>query len=190
LQSRSVGAALSLAMLLLAACGPSTPPNVKSTQRGMKSDIGGVLEEGKFKEVEVELPPYPNEARFVQFKPRRNLENHSFFIDRDSVSLGTDRVIRYSVVVKSESGAMTTSYEGMRCKTAEYKVYAFGLRNGEWTPSPDPQWRKIPALAADFRFGLYKDYFCDLAAVAGRNAEDLVANLVGNPLNNVTDKNR
>jgi hypothetical protein len=78
----------------------------------------------------------------------------------------------------------------MRCKTSEYKVYAFGIRNGEWTNSHDPQWRAIPKLSGDFRFALYKDYFCDLAAIAGRDEKDLIANLAGNPLNNVTDKNR
>ncbi|HVY04992.1 MAG TPA: CNP1-like family protein [Burkholderiales bacterium] len=155
----------------------------------MKDDIGGVLEEKKFKESDVTLPPYPDAARFIEFKPRRNSSNH-FFIDRESVSLAEDRVVRYSVVVKSESGATTTSYEGLRCKTAEYKVYAFGLQGNQWTPTADPQWRPILRLTPDFRFALYKDYFCDVASVAGRNAEDLVANVVGNPLNNVSDKNR
>ena len=45
-------------------------------------------------------------------------------------------------------------------------------------------------MDGDFRFGLYKDYFCDIEAIAGRNERELIANLVGNPLNNVTDRNR
>jgi hypothetical protein len=81
-------------------------------------------------------------------------------------------------------------YEGMRCKTAEYKVYARGVTNGEWTLERDPQWRSVPRSSADFRFALYKDYFCDLEAIAGRDEKELIGNLAGNPLNNVTDKNR
>ena len=155
----------------------------------MKEDVGGVIEEKKFKEIEVVLPSYPEESGLLEFLPRRNSENH-FYIERNSVSIGADRVVRYSVIVKSPSGALTTSYEGMRCKTSEYKVYAFGIKNGEWTNSHDAQWRAIPKTNGDFRFTLYKDYFCDLAAIAGRNEKDLIGNLSGNPLNNVTDKNR
>jgi hypothetical protein len=173
----------------LAGCGGSSAPKTKSPQRGMPEDIGGVVEEKEFKEIEVALPPYPEDSGLLVFLPRRNSENH-FYIDRNSVSIGTDRVVRYSAMVKSPSGALTTSYEGMRCKTSEYKVYAFGIKPGEWTISHDAQWRKIPKASGDFRFALYKDYFCDLAAIAGRNEKDLIANLTGNPLNNFTDKNR
>lgn len=187
------GIRLIMAMLVLAVglagCAGSSAPRTRPEQRGMKEDIGGVIEEKKFKEIEVVLPSYPEDSGLLQFLPRRNSENH-FYIDRNSVSIGADRVVRYSAIVKSPSGALTTSYEGMRCKTSEYKVYAFGIKNGEWTTSHDAQWRKIPKMSGDFRFALYKDYFCDLVAIAGRNEKDLIGNLTGNPLNNVTDKNR
>jgi hypothetical protein len=176
-------------VVALAACGGSTPPKTKTSQRGMTEDIGGVLEEKEFKESEVALPPYPDDSTLLEFQPRRNSPNR-FFVDRNSVSIGPDRVIRYSAIVKSPSDATNISYEAMRCKTSEYKVYAFGVTRGEWTKAPDPQWRKVPRMTGDFRFALYKDYFCDLEAIAGRNAKDLIANLAGNPLNNVTDKNR
>lgn len=182
-------AVLLLCSAALAACGPSTPPNVKSTQRGNTGDIGGVLEEKGFKEVEVETPAYPDDASLVEFLPRRNSDLR-YYVDKQSVSLASDRVVRYTVVAKSPSGALTVDFEGMRCKTSEYKVYAYGLTPGKFTKSPDPQWRKVPRVSGDFRFALYKDYFCDLVAVNGRNAKDLVAVLQGNPLNNVTDKDR
>ena len=185
---RQIVALLVLA-LGLAACAGSSAPRTRPEQRGMKEDVGGVTEEKKFKEIEVILPSYPEESDLLEFLPRRNSANH-FYIDRNSVSIGADRVVRYSAIVKSPSGALTTSYEGMRCKTSEYKVYAFGIENGEWTNSRDAQWRVIPKTSGDFRFALYKDYFCDLAAIAGRNEKDLIANLIGNPLNNITDKNR
>ena len=79
--------------------------------------------------------------------------------------------MRYSAVIKSQSGALNTSYEGLRCKTSEFKVYAYGIRNGEWTRARESQWRKVERSSVDFRFTLYKDYFCDVEAIAGRNAE-------------------
>jgi hypothetical protein len=184
-----LGVALIVLAVAVAGCGSSTPPNVKSTQRGMKADIGGVIEEKEFKEIDVTFPSYPQDADLLEFKTRRNSANR-FFIDRNSVSIGTDRVVRYSVVVKSPSGAVNTSYEAMRCKTSEYKIYAFGDNSGDWAKVPDVKWRHIPTANWDFRYALYRDYYCDLEAIAGRNEKDLIANLKGNPLNNVTDKNR
>lgn len=174
---------------IIAGCGRSTPPNVKSEQRGMTKDIGGVIEEKGFKEAEVELPAYPGESDLIEFQLRRNSSNR-YYIDSKSLSIGPDRVVRYSAVIKSSSGALNTSYEGLRCKTSEFKVYAYGIKTGEWTNARDPQWRQIERASSDLRFTLYKDYFCDLEAIAGRNEKDLIANLKGYPLNNVTDKNR
>jgi hypothetical protein len=170
-------------------CGGSSSAKNKSDRRGMTKDIGGVPEEKEFKESDLALPPYPEDPALVEYRLRRNSENRHY-VDRNSISIGPDRVVRYSSVVKSPFGALSVSYEGMRCKTSEYKVYAFGVTSGEWTQPHDAQWRPIPRMASDFRFTLYKDYFCDLEAIAGRNEKDLIANLVGNPLNNVTDKNR
>lgn len=185
---RLIVAMVALAVAL-GACAGSSSPRTKSPQRGMPEDIGGVIEEKEFKETELAWPSYPEDSALLEFQPRRNSANR-FYIDRNSISIGADRVVRYSAVVKSPSGALNTSYEGMRCKNSEYKIYAYGMKNGEWTKAHDSQWRRIERSSADFRFTLYKDYFCDIEAIAGRNEKDLIANLKGNPLNNVTDKNR
>jgi hypothetical protein len=181
-------AALALT-IMLGACGPSTPPNVKGQQRGSSQDIGGVLEDEKFKEIETVLPALPQEANLIEFKPRQNSSNR-FYIDRNSVTLGADRVVRYSAVIKGSAGAINTSYEGIHCKTAQFKVFAFGTDAGTWAGARDPHWQPIQRLDSDYRFGLYKDYFCYGNTVNGRNARDLIAVLVGNPLNNITDKDR
>ena len=181
--------AVAVIVVALGACGGSSAPRTKAPQRGMAEDIGGVPEEKEFKEIEVAMPPFPDESRLLEFQLRRNSANR-FYVDRDSISVGSDRVVRFSAVIKSASGALNTSYEGMRCKTSEYKVYAYGIKNGEWTKARDSQWRRIERSSVDFRFTLYKDYFCDIEAIAGRNEKDLIANLKGNPLNNITDKNR
>jgi hypothetical protein len=183
--------ALQLAVAIaLSGCGPSTGPNIKSSQRGETQDIGGVPREQAFEEIEApKLPPHPQDSALLEFIPRRNSSFH-FYVDRDSLSIGADRVIRYSVLARSPSGAVTVSYEGMRCKTSEYKVYALGTDGAQWARAREVQWRKIPRMSADFRFALYKDYFCDIESIAGRNEKDLIANLKGNPLGSFTDKYR
>ena len=181
--------AVAVLAIALGACGGSSAPKVKGQQRGMTDNIGGIPEEKEFREIEVTLPPYPDESGLLEFQLRRNSDNR-FYVDRNSISIGPDRVVRFSAVIKSPSGALNTSYEGMRCKTSESKVYAYGAENGKWMKAHDSQWRWIERSSANFRFTLYKDYFCDTEAIAGRNEKDLIANLKGNPLNNVTDKYR
>jgi hypothetical protein len=149
-----------------------------AAQRGMPEDIGGVPEEKAFKEEALALPAYPAEPRLIEFKLRGSSRNR-YYIDRDSLSLGEDRVVRYAMVIRTPGGASNVSYEGLRCKTAEYKVYAFGNTEGKWINSRKPEWQSVGASVGNFRFGLWVDYLCDAEAVRGRNVADLVANLKG-----------
>lgn len=64
-----------------------------------------------------------------------------FGVDPASVSLGADGVVRYVVVASSASGAVNGIYEGIRCSTAEYKVYARNAGGGWSTSGAD--WRQL-----------------------------------------------
>ncbi|HEX7813404.1 MAG TPA: CNP1-like family protein [Burkholderiales bacterium] len=162
---------------------------VMGAQRGMPEDIGGVPEEKIFKEEALMLPPYPGETGLIEFELRGASKNR-YFIDHDSVSLGEDRVVRYSMVIKTAGGATNVSYEGMRCKTSEYKVYAFGTRDGKWVEARDPKWKDVGLSASNFHYGLWVDYLCNSEAVNGSDAQDLIANLKGKaPYQSNTTKN-
>ena len=158
-------------------------------QRGMPENIGGVPEEKVFKEDALNLPAYPDDAALIEFRPRGYSKNR-FYVDRNSVSLGADWVVRYTVLIKSPSGVANVSYEGLRCKTSEYKVYAYGTRNGTWTNARESKWQGVGGTTSNFHYSLWIDYLCDSEAVAGRNARDLVARLKGDPLNNFDMKAR
>ncbi len=160
-----------------------------SGQRGMPEDIGGVPEAKVFKEDALSLPSYPDDAALIEFRPRGHSKNR-FYVDRDSVSLGTDWVVRYTAVIKSPSGVANVSYEALRCKTSEYKIYAYGTRNGTWMSAHEIGWQGIDRTTNNFRYSLWVDYLCDSEAVAGRNAKDLIAKLKGDRLNNSDLKER
>jgi hypothetical protein len=160
-----------------------------AAQRGMPDDIGGVPEKKEFKEDALSLPAYPDDAALIEFRPRGNSKNR-FYVDRNSVSLGADWVVRYTAVIKSPSGVANVSYEALRCKTSEYKVYAYGTRNGTWMNAQESKWRDIDRTAANYRYSLRVDYLCDGEGIRGRNAKDLAARLKGNPLNNFDLKER
>ena len=158
-------------------------------QRGNPENIGGVPEEKQFKEDALNLPGFPDDAALIEIRPRGRSKNR-FYIDRNAVSLGADRVVRYTAVIKSPSGVANVSYEGMRCKTSEYKVYAYGTRDGTWANAREPKWQDVDGTSANFRYSLWVDYLCDSEAVGGRNAKELIARLKGDPLNNFDLKER
>jgi hypothetical protein len=150
-------------------------------QRGTTEDIGGVPETKAFKEDAVQLPRFPTDTGLIEFRPRGS-SNNRYYIEAASLSLGEDRVVRYTAVIKSRSGVANVSYEGLRCKDAHYKVYAFGTAAGTWSEARDPQWQDVGISVGNFRFSLYRDYLCDSEAVAGRNARDLIVKLRDDPL--------
>ena len=158
-------------------------------QRGNPENIGGVPEEKQFKEDALNLPGFPDDAALIEIRPRGRSKNR-FYIDRNAVSLGADWVVRYTAVIKSPSGVANVSYEGMRCKTSEYKVYAYGTRDGTWANAREPKWQDVDGTTANFRYSLWVDYLCDSEAVGGRNAKELIARLKGDPLNNFDLKER
>ncbi len=95
----------------------------------------------------------------------------SFAIDATSVSVMADGVVRFTLVVTSTEGARNVSYEGIRCKTAERKLYATGIADGTWSASRNNAWSQIRDVGANRQYAaLYKDYFCDFSSVAGNAA--------------------
>ena len=111
-------------------------------------------------ELEVKPPAYPKEGNLLQFDAG-GASPHRFFVDPDSISVGEDGVVRYSLVVKTAGGSTNASFEGIRCESRELKVYAFGRKDGTWTPSRDPQWRRIEYKEVNRHHGvLYADILC------------------------------
>jgi hypothetical protein len=95
----------------------------------------------------------------------------TFAIDAKSVSVGDDQIVRYSSVITSPSGVLNISYEGIRCKTAERKLFATGRPDGSWNALPDAEWRRISGAGANsYQTTLFREFFCDGDAVAGKAA--------------------
>ncbi len=125
----------------------------------------------KWKEAEVNLPPYPKDQDLLAV-PLSATDTIKVYIDRTSLSRGADHVARFSLVVESPSGARSVFYEGLRCETREYKTYAVGTPEQTFTPVKQAAWRPIPQPAMNaFRYHLYRDYLCDAHSSARPPAE-------------------
>jgi hypothetical protein len=163
---------LLLSLVLFAAV---CPLHAKRDQHGIEPEYFDFDESKvkKWKENEVSTPPYPKDQNLLMVPPLVT-DTLKIYIDRASLSLGADRVARFSLVVESPSGARSVFYDGMRCETREYKTYAIGGSEHAFTPVKEAAWRRIPQPAMNaFRYHLYRNYICDTHASA-REPEDLV----------------
>ena len=91
----------------------------------------------------------------------------------------SDLVTRTWFVVRSSQGAYNGTYEGIRCATKEYKVYAYAnpTRNKELRVPKFSSWREIKANS--YRAELVADYLC--AESLPRSPDQIRATPVKNP---------
>jgi hypothetical protein len=139
------------------------------------SDFENDFDENKkeWKEIEAKIPPYPKDANLVAFEGGP-ASPHRFFIDTQSLSIGTDEVVRYTLVIKTAGGATNVTYEGIRCETREQKYYAVGQPGGGWTRARNPQWRRIELREVNRQHNvLYTDFLCNGGLNRGIPAESV-----------------
>ena len=114
----------------------------------------------RFKEAESKLPPLPKDEDLLQFEADA-ASPYRFFIDTHSLSIGTDGVVRYTLVVKTPGGATNISYEGMRCDLGQIKIYAYARGRVAWVRTRHPEWQEFRSQPSGrYRRVLKYDYFC------------------------------
>ncbi|URF03719.1 MULTISPECIES: CNP1-like family protein [Cupriavidus] len=160
------GLLLAAACLALAGC--------KTTSKGLPEEESGFVnpfEERAFKESEIGLPPLPKDADLIPFSVNGSGE-FRFAVDSKSISVGPDRVVRFTVVITSPGGARNVNFEGMRCDAFERKLYAT-LPQGatEWIPNRaddrDTWYRMQTRSRNAYSATLATDFFCEGRTVAG-----------------------
>jgi hypothetical protein len=105
------------------------------------------------------LPAYPREARLLAFFVSSASE-FRFFVDPASLSVGTDGVVRYTLVARSPQGAESVSYEGMHCSARTFRIYATGRADRSWSRHEVPWQRIEPRSVQRWHNALWAEYFC------------------------------
>lgn len=133
------------------------------------------FDEGEVKDIDAPtLPAYPKQASLMLF-PTSWSANETY-IDVDTLVISEDRVVRYSLVIRSAGGAENVSYEGLRCETGERRIYAFGRRDGTWSAARNSAWRRIDDSRINRQhFEFWRDVFCDGKMIEPR--VKLIANI-------------
>ena len=102
-------------------------------------------------------PPYPQRAKLIEF-PIADMGGFRFFIDSATLRVDKGGVVRYVLVAQSPAGAQNVSFEGLRCSSAEHRIYATGHSDRTWTMSRS-RWQPLTAAPVWDR-SLYREYFC------------------------------
>jgi hypothetical protein len=152
---------LALALLLPASAWAQTP----NSEDGRRSA-----------DVDAQLPPYPKPEDYLQFRVNA-ISAFDFFIDAKSISVGTDGVVRYTLIAKSSGGAANISYEGLRCSGRQFRVYAFGRSDGSWSRARDARWQTISQAEGGNmqRAVLHADFFCPALGIIASPDEGVQA---------------
>jgi hypothetical protein len=118
--------------------------------------------ESEWKEEAVVMPSYPMAEHLIEIDLFLPDFPFTLFIDPHSLSVGKDRVIRYTAVLRSRNGVENVSYEGIRCKHSQVQRYAYG-NGGQFRPVRNRDWRFIRKDGQDrFRIELVEHFFCPL----------------------------
>lgn len=130
-------------------------------------------------ETAIEFPAFPREANLREFYVSE-VTTHKFYIDATTLSVGTDGVVRYVLVVRTSGGATNTSFEGIRCESGELKIHATGHHDGQWAKARRSEWRRIENKPVNRHHAvLARELFCPLALPIRTPAEGLEALRLG-----------
>lgn len=118
------------------------------------------------------LPPYPRAEDLIEF-PVEGVPAFRFYVAASSVAVSRERdgVIRYVLVARSSAGAENVSYEGLNCRSGEYRSYASG-HSGAWRRQ-EAAWRPIAHRRAQRT--LMHEFFCPRHVAIADAAEGVMA---------------
>jgi hypothetical protein len=91
-----------------------------------------------WREAEAPPPPAVRTTGLIPVELERSALR--FGVDPASVAIGSDGIVRYVVVATSTTGTVNAMYEGIRCNTGEFKVYARYNPASGWVKSHGLQW--------------------------------------------------
>ncbi len=123
-----------------------------------------------------QLPLYPEDKNLLAFDAG-SVTNNQYLVDTTSIQIGEDGVIRFSLLIRSVSGARNVSFEGIRCDTSERKLYALGRDDKTWVQPRHSEWQKLDFVRQFYaQRELAKHIFCPNRQIV-RTTEEAIESL-------------
>lgn len=127
-------------------------------------------------ENETEILAVPAPENLAEIRLDQGPEGLTMLIDKSRIAVNPDdRVIRVWLWVRRDGGSESGTFEGFRCATREYKIYAYAnpSRQPMVKKAKNPSWKDAPNRgSAGFRRELLDDYFCGIRGT--RTAGEIV----------------
>jgi CNP1-like family len=125
-------------------------------------------------EESIAFPDYPKDEDLVPVEMAAS--SNQFFVDGKSLNLGADGVMRYTMVIRADGGALNVTYEGIRCETREKKLYGLGRKDGTWGSPRSAKWIAVTESGSrTYQSALMNDFFCPQKVSVKTTAEALGA---------------
>lgn len=130
-----------------------------------------------WKEVDVPPPPAFSRDKLIPLEMPAYV-SLKFGVDPATLSVASDRVVRYVMVATNASGSISAMYEGIRCSSNEFKTYARLGSSGQWNIVKDPQWRALDDNnISRHALALARQGGCDGRAAAPSSVADVISGL-------------
>ncbi len=132
---------------------------------------------------EIDLPPPPtfNKSNLIPLEMPAYTAL-KFGVDPATLSVSSDRIVRYVVVATSSTGVVNAMYEGLRCDVSEFKTFARWGAKGEWLLVKDPVWRPLnDNNTSRHALALARQGACEGRTAAASSAAEIVRKLKAPP---------
>jgi hypothetical protein len=103
-------------------------------------------------------PAFPARASLLGFEVPGQRELR-YAIDGATLGVDDKGVVRYVLVARSPGGSENVTFEAIRCKSGEYRVYALGRADGTWGGRAG-NWRPIVESRQPHHRTLHREFFC------------------------------
>ncbi len=135
-----------------------------------------------WKEVDVPAPPAFNKDKLIPLE-MPSYVSLKFGVDPSTITVASDRVVRYVMVTTNSSGSVNAMYEGIRCTSREFKTYARLGSSAQWNSVKNPQWRALDGNnTSPHALALAIQGACDGRAAPASSAADVVRGLTNRVL--------
>ena len=147
----------------LCLCGIALATPCYSAQETDDADLGGFIDAPEWQEEAVTIPPFPDADDLLKVEIDRVDKPFTYYLDSKNIQSSQDGVIRYSIVIESNSGARNVLFEGLRCLTAEYRTYAYGTSDKSFVKARTSQWAGIESTGSMVhRYDFFRHYMCSI----------------------------
>lgn len=119
------------------------------------------VENNDIKEGDFEIPELSDESNWVEVEFPALSRSIQFYIDKTSLSLGNDSVLRYFIILRNRSGRTTVYFEGLHCWQRRFKRYAYASGKRPLQVRDQARWKSFSGNTRNYHYVLSQGLFCD-----------------------------